>query len=313
MNLPQIVFIVGPTAVGKSDIAVALAQKINGEIVSADSMQVYKEVEIANNKPLNMMMEAVPHHLINVISVEEEFDVAKFYKLAQQAVEDIYARNHVPIVVGGSGLYVQVLLNGIFEGNPKNEEFRQELYQLVEEKDNEFLYKRLKKQDPQSAERIHPNDIKRVVRALEVCELGGQPISQVQKERKGFLGKYDIKGFNLNRDREELYNKINRRVDEMVMRGLVDEIRGLESLKLSRTAQMLIGVKEVKAFFNGEYDVENAFYFMKRNTRQFAKRQITWFKRTENFEWLKIKEGQSAEDMACILEKSLQCPEPVKF
>jgi tRNA dimethylallyltransferase len=201
MNLKKIIFIVGPTAVGKSDVAFFLSKKIQGEIISCDSMQIYKEINIASNKPSEDVTNNLPHHLINIISVEEEFDVARYNQLALAAIKEIHDRGHVPVVVGGSGMYMQVLLDGIFEGGVKNEALRKDLKEQARQYGNQFLYDRLKEENLQAAKKIHPNDVRRVIRALEISRQEKMPICELQQKREGLWGKYDIRLIALNRDR----------------------------------------------------------------------------------------------------------------
>lgn len=298
MNSEKIIFIVGPTAVGKSDVALEVADRLSGEIVSCDSMQIYKEINIASNKPDETTSKKIPHHLIDIISVKDDFDVARFNTLAVQAIEDIHKCGRIPVVVGGSGLYMQILLDGLFEGSPKKSNLRTELEQEIATLGSEAMHKRLEQKDPQAAVKIHANDSKRIVRALEVCELTNDTFSSLQKNRQGLWGKYDIALFALNRKREELYDIINRRVDLMVEQGLVEEIKALQSLQLSLTASRLIGVKEILGHLKGEYDLARAIYLMKLNTRHYAKRQLTWFRKEERLNWLEITETNTQQMIA---------------
>ncbi len=309
MKKDSIVFIVGPTAVGKSEIAFLLAKKIKGEIVSADSMQIYKEINIASNKPEQAMMDEVPHHLIGIVSVEEDFDVARFNEMAVSCIHQIHQRGHVPIVVGGSGMYIQVLLDGIFEGAAKDEQLRQFLKKEAEEKGILYLYERLKQLDPEAAAKIHPNDLRRIIRALEVYELEHMPISELQKHRSGLWGKYDIKIFGLNMDRQKLYEKIEHRVDDMFDKGLIDEIISLRNFRLGYTADRMIGKDEVQGYLDGLYDLEKAKALMKMNTRRLAKRQMTWFRREKRIQWLDINfDGSNiGEIVEKIIHHILSC------
>ena len=204
MPLPQILFLVGPTAVGKSEIACHLAKTYNGEIISCDAAQVYQEIRIASNKPPQDVLDQVPHHLIDAVSIREEFNVSRFNQLAAEALKKILDKNKRPIVAGGSGLYMQVLLDGIFEEGPKDQRLRQKLQQEAQENGNQFLHEKLKKIDPQAAARIHVNDQRRLIRALEVYSLESKPISQKHRERQGWWGKYDIKIIALTRGRADL-------------------------------------------------------------------------------------------------------------
>ncbi|HLF17976.1 MAG TPA: tRNA (adenosine(37)-N6)-dimethylallyltransferase MiaA [Candidatus Omnitrophota bacterium] len=303
MKTHKIIFIVGPTAVGKSDVAVTLAKRIKGEIVSCDSMQIYKEINIANNKPSLKELKEIPHHLINVVSVEDEFDVARFGRLARNTIEDIHSRGAVPIVVAGSGLYMQILLDGIFEAKGKDAHFRDQLKKRMEEDGVEALYNDLRQVDPAAAGKIHPNDARRIIRALEVFETSRKPISQLQQKREGLWGKYDISIFGLMMPRDVLYQRINERVERMFKAGMVKEIKGLSNLKLSLTARHLIGIKEVLNYFNGGCDLATAAEEMKQNTRRFAKRQMTWFRKDKRIQWIEIGNGQPLDEAVSIILK----------
>lgn len=292
MNSQKIVFVVGPTAVGKSRIAFLLAKKIKGAIVSCDAMQVYKEVSVINNKPPKVFLNTVEHHLIGEVSIAQDFDVAAFRKKALRAIKKIHAHDKIPIVTGGSGLYMKVLLDGIFEGAAKNPAVRQSLECEAEEKGIEALYKRLCSVDPKAASKIHPHDQKRIIRALEVFLVSQKPISELQKNRRGLWGCFDIKIFTLNRKREELYALINKRVDTMFEEGAVEEIKGLLNKKWSRTAESIIGAAEIKKFFRGEYNINEVKEAVKLKTRRYAKRQLTWFRHEERLRWVTI----SADD-----------------
>ncbi|MBU0468999.1 MAG: tRNA (adenosine(37)-N6)-dimethylallyltransferase MiaA [Candidatus Omnitrophica bacterium] len=304
-ELKKIIFVVGPTAVGKSEVALLLAKKINGEIVSCDSMQIYKEINIASNKPSEQEMKDIAHHLVDIVSVEDEFDVSRFNDLAVSAIKDIHNRGLVPIVVGGSGLYMQILLDGIFEGAPKNQELRGDLIAIAKQKGNESLYGLLQEKDPIAAEKIHQNDLRRIVRVLEVCMMENRRHSELKEERKGLWGNHDISIYCLNCDREMLYDRINKRTDKMFDAGLVDEIRKIECLKLSKTARGLIGIKEVLSYLSCECDLEGAKDLIKQNTRRFAKRQLTWFRRESRARWIKADEYYSINDVVSAIFKGI--------
>ena len=297
MNSNKIIFIVGPTAIGKSEIAYSLAKRIDGEIVSCDSMQVYKEVRVVTSKPSTRMLKAVAHHLVDCVSVGEEFDVARFNALALEAIRVIHARHHVPIIVGGSGLYMQILLDGIFPGTPKNEAIRAELKKQVERYGSEYLHKKLQKIDSQAALKIHPNDARRIIRALEVYKTRREPISSLRKKRRGLWGKYDIRAFALTMDRDILYRRINQRVDDMFAHGAVKEIEHLRDVPLSPMAERLIGLREIRGFLDGSYDETHARELMKLNTRRFAKRQLTWFRKEKRLEWITVQENDTVKDI----------------
>jgi len=294
MKSKKIIFIVGPTAIGKSKIAFLLAKRVKGEIISCDSMQVYKEISILNNKPPKELMRSIAHHLIGVVSVSNNFDVAAFQKKVIAAVGCIHQKGKIPIIVGGSGLYAEVLLDGIFKGEKSSLGLRKRYDKIAKEKGNIFLHGKLKKIDPKSAGKIHPHDLRRVIRALEVFAANKKPISQMQR-RSGLFKEYDVKIFALNCDRAKLYGLINKRVDQMFRQGALKEIKKLKKKRISRTARGIIGLKEIRGFLKGDYDLEQTKYLMKRNTRHFAKRQLTWFRKDKRLNWILVKNSESSQ------------------
>ena len=306
MSPEKIIFIVGPTAIGKSEIAYSLARRIDGEIISCDSMQVYKELHVVTSKPSPRMLKTVPHHLVGCVSVEEEFDVARFNALALKVIRAIHARGHVPIVVGGSGLYMQILLDGIFPAAPKDEAIREELKKQAERHGSEYLYKKLQKVDSAAASKIHHNDVRRIIRALEVYKTRREPISSLHKKRRGLWGKYNIKAFVLTMGRDVLYQRINQRVDDMFARGAVKEIAHLRDVPLSPMAQRLIGLREIRGFLDGSYDEHHARELMKLNTRRFAKRQLTWFRKEKRLEWITIEEDATVKGITDRLMSGIE-------
>jgi len=301
MKEPVLIFIVGPTAVGKSEAGLCLAERLNTEIVCCDAMQVYREIAIANDKPSAKIRARLPHHLLDVVSVTENFNAARYRELAVPAIQDIQKRGKTPLVIGGSGMYMSVLLDGVFEGIAVEEELRDELTQEAKVKGLSVLHERLKTLDPQAAAKIHPNDPQRIIRALEVTLSTGQPISSLQQKREGLWGKMPIKIFALNRPREELYQRVEARVEDMFAKGLVEEIKRVSALPLSLTARKIIGIPEVMGYLKGEYDLERAKYLMKLNTRHYVKRQLTWFRRDKRLTWIDIAPGQSAMQVADIV------------
>jgi len=301
---PVLIFIVGPTAVGKSEAGLCLAQRLNAEIVCCDAMQVYREIAIANDKPIYQTRSLVPHHLVDILSVTEDFNVARYRELAVPAIQDVQARGKTPLIVGGSGMYMSVLLDGIFEGIA-GEDLREELYRQRTVQGSAALHERLKTLDPQAAAKIHPNDPQRIIRALEVALSTGQPISSLQQKREGLWGKMPIKIFALNRPREELYQRVEARVDGMFAKGLLEEIKSVSALPLSRTARKIIGIPEIMGYLKREYDLERAKYLMKLNTRHYVKRQLTWFRRDKRLTWIDITPGQSSAQVADIITQAL--------
>lgn len=295
---PRVVFLVGPTAIGKTDIAVILAKKMDAQIISCDSMQVYKGMDIITSKPFLTLRKVIPHHLIDVVSPVKEYNVFRYRQNAIKKIKEIINRGKIPLFVGGTGLYMSILIDGIFKAKFKKPSIRNRLCKEVECLGSTYLYKRLKRIDPEAAVKIHPNDTKRIIRALEVFETCGQPISQLQKQRKGLIDKYEIKIFALNMERDKLYKRVGERVDKMFTRGLIDEAKRLLKLRLSKTASCAIGIKEVKGYLGGLYDLGEAKRRMKRNTCLYAKRQLTWFRKDKRIEWIGVDEKEKADSVA---------------
>lgn len=282
MEKKPLIILTGPTAVGKTASSIALAKAIGGEIISADSMQVYKYMDIGSAKIMPEEMDGVPHHLIDVLEPTEEFNVVRFQQMAKAAMEEIYARNHIPIIVGGTGFYIQALLYDIdFTENDGDTSYREELEKLAQEKGAEYLHERLREIDPVSAENIHANNVKRVIRALEFNHQTGQLMSEHNEIERQKESPYNFAYFVLNDDRECLYDRINLRVDLMVKAGLVEEVQKLNEMGCTKDLVSMqgLGYKEILAYLDGECTLEDAIYVLKRDTRHFAKRQITWFKR----------------------------------
>lgn len=289
----KLLILTGPTAVGKTSLSIDLAKSIGGEIISADSMQVYKYMDIGSAKIMPEEMEGIPHHLIDVLEPRQEFNVFRFQEMAKEAIEEIYCRGHVPIVVGGTGFYIQALLYDIdFAKQEDHAALRQRLEETAREKGGEFLHDWLKKVDPASAAEIHPNNCKRVIRALEFYELNGAPISQHNREQRQKEAAYCHRYFVLNEDREQLYQKIDRRVEKMMERGLVDEVKKLKEMGYERSLVSMqgLGYKEILAYLDGECTLEEAVFSIKRDTRHFAKRQLTWFRRERDVIWIDKKD-----------------------
>ncbi|MCX5711324.1 MAG: tRNA (adenosine(37)-N6)-dimethylallyltransferase MiaA [Candidatus Omnitrophica bacterium] len=294
----RVVFIVGPTAIGKSAVATALAKKIDAEIISCDSMQVYKGMRIISSYPDKELLKSVRHHLIADISPSCEFNASKYRSQALRKIKEIIADGKVPILAGGTGLYMSVLIDGIFKTKSADTKIRECLYRQAEKNGSAFLHKRLKKIDPQAAVNIHPNDARRIIRALEIFESTGKPISLLQKERKGLNAEYDIKIFCLNTKRDELYRRIDSRVDKMFKSGLLNEAKKLLKSRLSKTSRTALGIREVKGYLDGAYDLEEAKQLLKLNTRHYAKRQLTWFRKDKRIEWIEVSAKDKPEGIA---------------
>lgn len=284
----NILFIVGPTATGKSDLAYYLALKTGAQIVSCDSMLVYKEPSTITSKPPQHMRDEVIHHFIDIISVKDNYDVFRYSQDAHAAITDLLKKEKLVIVCGGSGLYARALLDGIFKDGASDVELRSQMVEEANEEGLASLYARLKRVDPTAAEKISGNDARRIIRALEVYYVTGKPISQKQKEKTGLWGKVPVRIFGLHMERPKLYERINARVDTMFASGVINEVRQLLKLPLSLTAQKIIGIPEIKKFLESEYSKDEAREQMKKNTRHFAKRQLTWFKRDDRIEWIDV-------------------------
>ncbi len=296
--MKKIIFIVGPTAVGKTEAACFLAEAINAEIISCDSMQIYKGMDILTAKPSSILRKKVPHYLISEIAPSKEYNVAAYRKKALSKIKAIIKKGKTPIFVGGTGLYVNMLVDGIFDVKTEDENVRNRLYALAQKKGSIYLYEKLRKSDPQAAGKIHPNDTKRIIRALEVLEVSGKPISELQKERIGLSAEFDIDIFCLDMDRDALYRRIDGRVDKMFKMGLVKEVKNLLRRRISKTASCAIGIKEVKGYLDSLYDLNEAKRLVKRNTRWYAKRQLTWFRKDKRVIWIRVKDKETPKKIA---------------
>ncbi|NQU95915.1 MAG: tRNA (adenosine(37)-N6)-dimethylallyltransferase MiaA [Candidatus Omnitrophica bacterium] len=290
----KVIFIVGPTAVGKTSLAIKLAKKIKGEIISADSMQVYKGMDILSQKPTKRERSAAPHHLISFLKASDEYSAAIFAKMAEKKIEGIIKKGKIPIVVGGSGLYIKTLIDGIFPSKGKDEKIRQNLRQIADRNGSIFLHNKLKRVDPLAAQGIHPNDLKRVIRALEIYELEKKTKTSLKPKTTGLKDIYDVRIFGLNMNRGKLYERINKRVDLMFKKGIVNEVKKLLRKTLSVTSKQALGIKEIEGYFNKAYDETEAKDALKKNTRRFAKRQLTWFRADKRIVWLDIDKTREA-------------------
>jgi len=283
--------IVGPTASGKTSLGVELALKLNGEVVSADSMLVYKYMDIGTAKPTLEEQKGIAHHLIDIKMPWESYSAAQYQKDAKSAIEDIHKRNKLPILVGGTGLYIRSVVDKYnFDVPGEDKEIRKYLHKQVEERGKEWLYKKLCEIDPKAAEKIHPNNVRRVIRALEVYEITSCRISDMQNAC--YKSDYNLIMFGISVPRDVLYSRIEKRVDSMIEMGLFAEVKKLLEMGVSRSATSMqgLGYKEIAAYLCGEISLQRSIELIKRNTRRFAKRQITWFRRDERIYWIKLKD-----------------------
>ena len=288
-----IVVLTGPTAVGKTELSIQLAKVIGGEIISADSMQVYKHMDVGSAKITPEEIDGVRHYLVDELEPFDEFHVVKFQEYAKKYLNEIYAHGKIPIIAGGTGFYIQALLNDIdFTEQESDSAYRKELEALAEEHGNQYLHDRLKEVDPESAEAIHPNNRKRVIRALEFYQETGRKISEHNAKEQMRTSPYNFAYFVLNDERSHLYKRIDARVDKMIEDGLEAEVRRLKEMGCTKdmVAMQGIGYKEMLSYLDGSYSLEEAVYIIKRETRHFAKRQITWFKRERDVIWLNKNE-----------------------
>ncbi len=296
-----LIILTGPTAAGKTQLSIALAKAVGGEIISADSMQVYRGMDIGSAKIRPSETEGVPHHLIDVLDPREEFNVVRFQSMAEEAMEQIYGRGHVPLVVGGTGYYIQALLYGIDFTQPEETGgeggYRKSLEALAEEKGNQYLYDLLKEQDPEYAAENHPNNRKRVIRALEYIHLTGRRFSLYNQEQRMRESPYRFAYFVLTMDRAGLYERIDLRVDQMLAQGLVEEVERLRAMgcRKGMTSMQGLGYKEMLDYLQGETTFDEAAALLKRDARRFAKRQLTWFRRERDVIWLN-KEAYSGQE-----------------
>ncbi|MDP4087668.1 MAG: tRNA (adenosine(37)-N6)-dimethylallyltransferase MiaA [Bacillota bacterium] len=303
----KLIVIGGPTAVGKTSISVKLAKRINGEIISADSMQIYRYMDVGSAKVSKEEMDGVPHHMIDIVDPWESFSAAEFKCRAEALINDIIGRNNVPMLVGGTGLYIDsVICNYNFTEADKDEEYRGQLEALAREKGNEFVFNMLKEVDPDTVSKLHANNLKRVIRALEVYKLTGKPFSEYQMEEvEKFDIPYDLSYYVLTMDRQVLYDRINMRVDIMLEGGLIEEVIKLKDRGCTAEMQAMkgIGYKELLYYLDGRISLEEAVNMIKQGSRNYAKRQLTWFKKDPRVIWINKDEFQDEE---CILNYMLK-------
>lgn len=301
--LPNLIMIVGPTAVGKTAVGIELAKLVDGEVISGDSMQVYRMMDIGTAKPSKEEMQGVPHHMLDILDPDAEFSVAMFQEMVENLISDINSRGKVPLLVGGTGLYIRSITDRhSFTPFAVNWEYRDELLAEAQAKGNRRLHARLEQVDPIAAGRIHPNDLRRIIRALEVYHFTGKPISQFQKEdqKANNLPKYNLFMYGLTLNREKLYQKIDLRVEKMIADGLVEEVKTLLARGYGPDLVSMkgLGYKEIVGYLHGEYDLPEAIRLLQRNTRHFAKRQLTWFRREGRISWIDVEKYRNAAVIA---------------
>ena len=310
MKKPLIV-LTGPTAVGKTALSIALAKQLGCEIISADSMQIYKYMDIGSAKIMPQEMEGVPHYLVDVLKPEEEFHVVRFQQMAKEAMEQIYAHGNIPLLVGGTGFYIQAVTRDIdFTEGEEDRVYRSSLEEIAKTKGPEILHQRLQEIDPPSAASIHANNVKRVIRALEFYHLNGYPISRHNQQESEKESPYNLAYFVLNDERSHLYERIDKRVDLMMESGLVEEVCRLKAMGYDRSMVSMqgLGYKELLAWMDGEFSSDEAVRILKRDTRHFAKRQITWFKREKDVIWMN-KPDYDYDDKKILAEMKQICKE----
>jgi len=275
---PTLIFIVGPTAAGKTRLSIKLAKRLKGEIISVDSMQVYKGMNITSQAATGRKRLGVRHHLVGELDPSKEYNVNIFREKAEEIIASILKREKIPIIVGGSGLYVKALIDGLFPSPKADMIFRLRMSKYAKKYGSPKLHKKLAKIDPDSAASIHPNDTRRIIRALELYDSTGKTMTELKLETKGIGDRFRIRMFGLNMPREKIYEAINNRVEQMLKEGLTREVKRLSGKKLSKTARMALGYKEVLGFIEGKYGLDEARDMLKMNTRRFAKRQMAWFR-----------------------------------
>lgn len=317
--MKPLVILAGPTAVGKTELSIRLAKRINGAIISADSMQVYKYMDIGSAKIMPDEMEGVKHYLIDELDPSDEFNIVRFQQMAKDALKEIYANGQIPIVAGGTGFYIQALLYDIdFTHQDSDEAFRKEMADYAAEYGTEALHEKLKEIDPVSYKTIHENNTKRVIRALEYYRMTGQPISAHNEQEHQKVSPYNFAYFVLTDDRKHLYDRIDYRVDLMMKKGLVDEVKNLYDMGYHKDMVSMqgLGYKELLSYLDGECSLEEAVYIIKRETRHFAKRQLTWFRRERDVIWLdksayQYNDQRILTDMCRMLQEKGICDESV--
>lgn len=295
MSKGKVVAVVGPTASGKTALAISIAERFGGEVVSCDSMQIYKHMDIGTAKPTADEQHKIPHHMIDIAEPWESYSVAAFVKTARAHIDGILSRGRLPVLAGGTGLYIDSIINNIeFADYGSDEGYRTELHRLAEEKGAEYVHGLLAEKDPAAAEKIHQNNLRRVIRALEICRLSGKTFTEMnEKSRREPV--YSALIFGLNADRQTLYDRINNRVDDMIAAGLENEVKNILDMGVGRdtTAMQAIGYKEFIDYFEGRATLDETVEKIKQESRRYAKRQLTWFKRNPDIHWLMLQDCYS--------------------
>ena len=296
--MKDIIIVAGPTAVGKTEYSIEIAKAVDGEIVSADSMQLYRFMNIGSAKPTPDELSQVPHHLVDEIDPRGRFSVAEYQKRAKDCIREILSRGKTPVISGGTGLYINSLIYKMdFAGEGIDLKLRKELEEKAEQFGGEYLHEMLRDLDPEAADRIHPNNIKKMIRAIESVKLSGEKVKSFDNSKVP-VDEYTYSIIGLTRDRQELYERINMRVDMMVEQGLVDEVRGLMSMGLTESDISMkgIGYKEIIACLNGEITLDEAIYLIKKTTRHYAKKQLTWLRSYEDLRWFELSTYESKDE-----------------
>lgn len=299
MKKIPVIAVVGPTASGKTSLSIEIAKHFSGQVVSADSMQIYEKMNIATAKPTDDEMQGIPHHLIGFQPIDKKFSVAEYVTLAKECIEKIHNQGDLPVVAGGTGLYVDSLLQNIqFSKDEGNIELRNELTEMFDQKGAEFMLEALREIDPQTAEKLHLNDKSRIIRALEIYKATGKTMTEQKILSREEESPFEVLYIGINyRDRNVIYDRINRRVDIMLENGLLDEAKDFYNIDADKTACQAIGYKELAPYFNGEKKLDECLESLKIETRHYAKRQLTWFRKNENINWVYPDDYENAEDM----------------
>jgi tRNA dimethylallyltransferase len=288
----KVIAVVGPTAAGKTELSLKIADEFDAEIISADSMQIYKDMDIGTAKVSKEIQNKVQHHQIDIITPAEDYSVADYQDDVDPIIKNIFQKNKLPLIVGGTGLYIKAVLEGFsLPDMDPDEELREKLRKEAEKNGNEYVHDKLKDIDPKLADKLHPNDVRRVIRGIEIYKLTGHTKTYYKKKQKEAPPRQQAIKIGLTRDREKLYDRINKRVDLMIKEGLIEEAKYIFNnyeLDDKSTARQAIGYKELFNYFNGEYDLEEAVRLIKRNTRRYAKRQLSFFKRDDSIKWYNL-------------------------